>query len=126
MKSFKTFIKEEWVSSMPGPYKFNKDKTVDIFKNPTKKELNEIIQNSEAHTARGIFHGNDVYLFDAMMAIHHDVSDHLKLQSRSRNFFTVKRDRWGSEYVDNDETLNRITNHPWIKKTIPNHRFFHG
>ena len=125
MISFKQFLNEEWHALMPSPYK-TMPGNVDIFKNPTRKELSEVINNSEAKSARGIFHGNDVYVFDAMKAIHADARDHLSLPSRNPDFFTVRKDRWGSEYVNSDETLHRNLNHPWVKKTIPNHRFFHG
>ena len=125
MKRFRDLF-EAWHDTMPSPFKASAGKTVDIFKNPSRAELHHIIKNSEAGTARGIFHGDDVYAFDAMHAIHDNVKDHLGLKVTRREFFKVGKDHWSSEYVDNDETLHRNLNHPWIKRTIPNHRFFHS
>jgi hypothetical protein len=108
----------------PAFYKNGSD--VEIHKNPSASELQKMVHKSEAKSARGIMHGDDVYMFDAMHAIHSDVSDHLKLNSKSHDHFSVGRDHYSSEYIRNDEQLDRIKNHPWIKKTIPNHRFFHS
>lgn len=119
-------MSEDLHDRMPSQFKTQAGQHVDIYKNPTRSEVEHIVKNSEAHSARGIFHGNDVYMFDGMKAIHHQVSDHLGLNTTHVDHFNVGRGHWVSEYIRNDEDLHRVQNHPWIKKTIPKYRFFHS
>jgi len=123
IKTFKEFITEEWHASVQNYY--SKNKYFDVHKNPSKSELHKIIHHSESKSARGIVHGNDVYVWDAMHGIHDNVADHLGLDVHRRNYISIQKDRYGSEYAGNGYTKH-LTDHPWVKKTIPNHRFFHG
>lgn len=124
MISFKQYLQEKWHSTAPAFYKNSPN--VEIHKNPSSTELHKMVQGSEAKSVRGILHGDDVYVFDAMHAIHADVADHLGIKPHHSDFFSVGKDRYSSEYIRNDEQLKKITTHPWIKRTIPNHRFFHS
>ena len=126
MKSFKQFITEVWHSAVPFPEHWkNSNQHFDVHKNPGKSELHKLVHNSEAKSLRGIIHGKDVYVWDAMGAYHSHVDDHLKLDSGNKNYIHIGKDRLSSEY-NGDGDVKHITEHPWIKSTLDNHRFFHS
>ena len=120
----KNIVTEVFHDSMPSPYKAHKGELVDIWKNPSRGEVDKIVNTSESKNARAILHGDDCYVFDAMKAIHCDVVDHLKIPSVQTDHFTIGRDRIGSEYVGHSP--NHITRHPWVSSTLSDKRFFAG
>jgi len=124
MKTFLRFVAEEWHTAMPSPYKAHQGESIHIYKNPSSHEVAKIVHGSEAKTARGILHGKDAYVWDGMGAIHADVDHHLKLGSRHKDHFNIGKDRIFSEYLP--DTPVHVTEHPWVKKTLPNHKFFHA
>lgn len=123
MKTFREFLEESWHSSARAWY--TKDTHFDVYKNPSKSELHKIVHSSEAKSARAIIHGSDVYVWDAMHGIHDNVKDHLGIDTSRKNFISIGKDRYGSEYTGNGD-ISHIKEHPWVKKTLPDHRFFHG
>jgi len=125
MKTFIEFITEVWHASLENKYSAGLSH-FDVHKNPSKAELHKIVHSSEAKSARGIIHGNDVYVWDAMKAIHHEVDDELKLDVPKKNYISIGKNRYGSEYTGSDDNAQHIFNHPWVKSTLDKHRFFHG
>ena len=123
---WKTTVSEVFHDYMPSPYKASKGKLVSIYKNPTRGEVDSIVNKSESKRARGILHDNDAYVFDAMDAIHSDVATHLNIPSKCQDHFCIGRDRISSEYLYGKYTSDHLTKHPWVSKTVPDKRFFHG
>ena len=70
MKSFKSYIFEEWLDST--------NRTGDVWKNPTPREIREYAQSLDAeHDFAGMLVSNDVYLFSGS-GLHDDVLPILK------------------------------------------------
>lgn len=119
MMRFKQFIREKWEATVKSPYS---EKHFDVHKNPSKSELHKLIKKSEYGTLRGIAHPDgNAYVWDAAHGIHTDVHDALKLHgAKQKNYINVRSDRYDSEYGSDNK------DHPWVKKTLSDHRFFHS
>ena len=121
MMRFKQFLREKWEATLKSPY--GDHKPFDVHKNPSKREVQKLVKNSEFGTLRGIVHPNgNAYLWDAAHAIHDDVHTHMKMgdEVQKKHFINVRSDRYDSEYGSDNK------NHPWVKKTLSDHRFFHS
>lgn len=68
----KNIVNEEFFDA----FRSNRQTTVEIFKNPTKKELNSI--NSE-NLIRGLLTEDSLFVWNAYDSIHYEVSQHLNL-----------------------------------------------
>ncbi len=123
IKSFIEFILEKWHSTIPSYY--SKGDSMDVYKNPSSAELHKIIHSSESKSARAILHNDDVYVWDAMKGIHHEVNDALKLNQHQRYFLSIGKDRYSSEY-NSDGNIRHIKEHPWVHEHLSKHRFFHS
>ena len=77
MKSFKQHIDEEWHESIKAT--IGKSGYTDVWKNPTVKEFREFTSEVDGNGAAGIFHKNNVYLFDGERNYHRNVFSQLKL-----------------------------------------------
>ncbi|HUW43525.1 MAG TPA: hypothetical protein VMV95_01010 [Bacillota bacterium] len=68
----KTFV-EEW------KYSFNhKNKTIEVFKNPTPKEFQETMRRDQFGEVRWMAKNKNVYIFPAGLTIHEVVLNHMR------------------------------------------------
>jgi len=118
MLTFKEFLNEmAWFSTAP-KNNIGMGKDVDVFKNPSRKELAQNQHNAET---RIIIHKDtgDVYAFHPYHAIHQDIADHLT------HFHGIYLDKQIHGVMDHhSKHVHLHSNMPGQKEYVANHPYF--
>lgn len=107
--------------SLIDSFEFN-NRYVEVFKNPTSKELKSCIEHDEF----GAFlHNNDIYVFNRMSAYHETVrSRNRKLLDQSLSLLVWVETNGYSVLVTDNSTSTKWNHNPNTENYIRNHPFF--
>ncbi len=72
------FIKEEFYDSFVNVI-FNLEHVVEIYKNPTRKEMSELLKVGSSDFLRGYITDNALYVWHPSVGLHHSVREHMGL-----------------------------------------------
>lgn len=93
--------------------KWDPTKEVLIFKNPSNLEMMSIKGKTINGELRGLLVGGAVYIWDADLALHDDISSELALDANSK--FIIDID---AEYINADNVDNDVSGHPMMKRML--------
>lgn len=125
MKSFRQFLDEAFHSAMINS---RTKEPVEIFKNPSRKELKSVTEYGEAG---GWLHGKDLYVFNRMKGIHFETKPHMNFSSEhepvsimlahnNKNAHVLVTDATSkTSWHHNPDIHSYITNHPHLTKMFP-------
>jgi hypothetical protein len=119
----KKIIKEAFHAAFKTKYGQGEGKTTEVHKNPTRKEIHGSTQYDDVG---GFLHHNDLYTFNRMHSLHHEVRDHIGadhhhlpvvISHRGKEAHVQVTDNSRhSKWHHNPDTEHYIRNHPQIKK----------
>lgn len=115
-------LSEEYFDSFVNRY----NKYIEIFRNPTRKELKEL---SSEDIATIILDGNNVFAWSG--AVHTEIINHFKLHNVIPLYYDLENNRiFISETIlttlgipstfPSGQLKEMVLNHPWVKQTLMN------
>lgn len=95
------------------PSKYDPSKEVRVFKNPSFLEFQNAQRKSTNNEIRGLLKGNAIYIWDADLALHDEISEILSMESDAK--FTIDS---SGKYLDVGDIPNVISDHPTLKRML--------